>query len=244
MTAATVGGAGPPRWLHLVALLPASAVLALGSVGLVLAMNGWYRPGLAFGLGFVVWLALLVIARPLFARPDPAPRRAHVYGGVGVAAIVAIMAWNMANASQHVLIDRDGGSYTNTVRRIARDGSLRVKARVGPFAGEPTVVFTSPAVYEMSDGSLQFQFADFLPVVLAEAYAVAGDAGLFHTSQLLGAFAALAFFVLAWQLLRDPLFALSAMLALALLLPEVSFAATPCRRSRRRSCCSRRSPCS
>ena len=224
--AATVGPGGcePPRWLRVAAFGLGSAVLAFGAVGLFLALNGWYRPALAFVLGGAVWIALLALAQPaLGPAPVPASRNAQVYAAVGVAAIVAITAWNYTNASQHVLIDRDGGSYANTGRWIAREGSLDVKARVGPFAQEPTVGFESLAVYEVRGGLLQFQFAHLLPALLAEAHAVAGDPGLFHLPGLLGGVALLAFFVLAWRLFRRPLFALSAMLALGLIIPEVSF---------------------
>jgi hypothetical protein len=227
-------GVEPPSWLRWAAFVPAAGVLALGSVGLVLAVNGCYRPVLAFTIGGAAWLGLLALARPALTGPGPlvgaqpvgptsGSRAAHLYAAVAVAAIAVITAWNMAHASEHVLIDRDGGSYANTARWIARDGSLAVKPRVGPFANEPTVSFGSAAVFQMPDGSLQFQFAHLLPVVLAEAHAVAGDTGLFHSPELLGGFALLAFFVLAWRLLRRPLFALSAMLALAFIIPEVSF---------------------
>jgi hypothetical protein len=223
-------GEGPPGWLRVAAFVPAAAVLAFGSVGLLLAINGWYRPAVVFPLGGVAWLLVVWLARPAFATAEfstagraTVSREARVCAIVGVGAIIAITAWNMANASEHVLIDRDGGSYANTARWIARDGSLSVKPRVGPFAQEPTVGFDSAAVFQMPDGSLQFQFAHLLPVVLAESYAIAGNSGLFHTPELLGGFALLAFFVLAWRLLRRPLFALSAMLALAFILPEVSF---------------------
>ncbi len=94
---------------------------------------------------------------------------------------------------------------------------------VGPFAQAPTVGFDSFAVYRMPNGTLQFQFAHLLPVVLAEAFAISGDAGLFHAPEVLGGVALLVFFVLAWRLFRRPLFALSAMLALAFLIPQVSF---------------------
>ena len=79
-------------------------------------------------------------------------------------------------------------------------------------------------MYAEPDGTLQFQFAHFLPVVLAESYAIAGDTGLFRSPELLSGVAMLAFFVLAWRLVRRPLFALAAMLALSLTLPQVSFA--------------------
>jgi hypothetical protein len=216
---------GPPGWLRVAAFVPAAAVLGFGSVGLLLAINGWYRPAVVFPLGGVAWLLIVWLARPAFATPSRATvsREARVCATVGVVAIVAITAWNMSNVSEHVLIDRDGGSYANTGRWIARDGSLSVKPRVGPFAQEPTVGFDSAAVFQMPDGSLQFQFAHLLPVMLAESYSIAGNSGLFHTPELLGGIALLAFFVLAWRLLRRPLFALSAVLALAFILPEVSF---------------------
>ena len=216
-------GSSPPGWLRLFALATAAGVLAFGSVGLLLAVNGWYRPALAFPIGAVAWIAVLVLARPALASEPAVSRDAHVYAAVGVAAILAITVWNAAHASQHVLVNRDGGSYANTARWIARDGSLAVKPRVGPFANPPTVGFDSFAVYQMPDGTLQFQFAHLLPVVLAEAFAIGGDAGLFHAPEVLGGIALLAFFVLAWRLFRRPLFALSAMLALAFIIPQVSF---------------------
>ena len=216
-------GSSPPDWLRLLALATAAGVLCFGSVGLLLAVNGWYRPALAFPVGAVVWIAILVLARPALAPEVAVSREAHVYAAVGVAAILAITAWNAGHASQHVLVNRDGGSYANTARWIARDGSLVVKPRVGPFANPPTVGFDSFAVYQMPNGTLQFQFAHLLPVVLAEAFAIGGDAGLFHAPEMLGGIALLAFFVLAWRLFRRPLFALSAMLALAFIIPQVSF---------------------
>jgi hypothetical protein len=214
---------GPPGWLRFLALAAAAGVLTFGSFGLVLAVNGWYRPALAFPLGAVGWVAMLVLARPALRSKTPATRGAHVYAAVGVAAILAITAWNAAHASQHVLVNRDGGSYANTARWIARDGSLVVKPQVGAFKNAPGIGFDSFAVYAMPGGSLQFQFAHLLPVVMAEAFAIRGDAGLFHAPEVLGGIALLAFYVLAWRLFRRPLFALAAMLALAFLIPQISF---------------------
>ena len=60
-------GSSPPGWLRLFALATAAGVLAFGSVGLLLAVNGWYRPALAFPIGAVAWIAVLVLARPALA---------------------------------------------------------------------------------------------------------------------------------------------------------------------------------
>jgi len=219
----TQGVAEPPVWLRLFALAAAAGVVTFGGVGLLLAINGWYRPALAFPIGAVLWIGLILLARPAMMPKAPVSRSAHVYASVAVAAVLAITAWNAAHASQHVLINRDGGDYSNAGRWIARDGSLTVKPRVGPFAQEPTVGFDSFGVYQIKDGTLQFQFAHLLPVVLAEAYAISGNAGLFHAPEVLSGIALLAFFILAWRLFRRPLFALSAMLALAFVIPQVSF---------------------
>jgi hypothetical protein len=220
-------GHEPPAWLRFVSLSAAGGVLAFGWVGVLLAVIGRYRPALAFPLGAVAWAGLLVLARPLY-RSAAAPaartsRAAHVWAAAGVAAVLAVTAWNVSNISQHVLINRDGGSYVNTGRWIARDGSLEVHPRVGPFATEPGLEFESFAVYEMPDGSLQFQFSHLLPVVLAEARSVAGDRGMFRIPPVLGGIALLAFFVLAWLVTRRPAVALAALFALAFLIPQVSF---------------------
>ena len=213
----------PPAWLLMLGFILAAVAVGLGAVGLLLAINGWYRPALAFPLGLLVAAGLVGLAWPVFSRTRAPSTRAHRVAAIGVVAIAAVTLWNGAHASQHVLIDRDGGSYLNTGRWIARDGSLEIHPHVGPFATEPTVGFNSLAVYQMHDGTLQFQFAHFLPTLLAEGYAVGGEGGLFATPALLGGIALLAFFALSWRIIRRPWFALAATLALAFLVPQVSF---------------------
>jgi hypothetical protein len=227
--------AEPPAWLRVVALASAGGVLTFGWVGLLLAVNGWYRPAVALPLGALAWAGVLALARPMLrssagegdvesgAAPGVARRAPHAWAAAGVVLILGITAWHAMHVSQHVLINRDGGSYANTGRWIARDGSLEVEPRVGPFATEPGLRFESFAVYEMEDHSLQFQFSHLLPVVLAEAHALAGDRGLFRVPAVLGGIALLAFFVLAWRVTRRPAFALVGMLALAFLVPQVSY---------------------
>src|SRR5262245_58829361 len=92
----------PPAWLRVVALASATGVLAFGAVGLLLAINGWYRPALAFPIGAVVWAALLFLARPAMASTTPATRSAHVYAAIGLLAVIGITGWNAQHASQHV----------------------------------------------------------------------------------------------------------------------------------------------
>lgn len=214
----------PPPWLTALALGLAAGVMTFGLAGLLLAINGWYHPIPAFALGFAGWVGVMVAGKPLWAARGAPGRFAHVVAAVGVFAVLAVVAWNASNVAQHVLINRDGGSYANTARWIARDGSLEVDVRSGPLAREPEITFDSYAVYRMPNGRLEFQFAHLLPVVLAEAHALAGDRGMFHAPAVLGGIALLTFFVLLWRVTRRPLPALAGMLALAFIVPQVSFA--------------------
>src|SRR5207302_735593 len=112
---------------------------------------------------------LLGLARPILLAPGATARSAHVAAGIAVVFVGAIALWHAEHASQHVLINRDGGAYTNAGRWIAREGSLRVSPAVGPFAHQAGLTFASNAMYQNHDGSLSFQFAHLLPAVLAEA---------------------------------------------------------------------------
>jgi hypothetical protein len=146
-----------------------------------------------------------------------------VFAAIGIVGILAITGLNVKHASHHVLINRDGGAYVTAGRWIARNGSLEVDAKNGPFDRQPALSFSSWAVSDDGNGTLQIDFAHLLPVVLAEAFAMGGERGLLHAPALLGGVALLAFFVLAWRLMRRPLFALAAALALGLVIPQVSF---------------------
>jgi hypothetical protein len=221
--AVAVAGRFEPRWLRALALGSATAVAAFGAVGLVLAVAGIYRALLVFPLGAIAWFGLLLLARPILAAPGATDLRAHVVSALAVVFAGGIAFWHAKNASQHVLINRDGGSYVNAGRWIASHGNLRVIPDIGAFAHQPGLTFFSNAMYANHDGSLSFQFAHLLPTVLAEAHRVGGDRLMFATPALLCGIALLAFFVAAWRLLRNRYVALAALVSFAFIIPEVSF---------------------
>jgi hypothetical protein len=225
-TCSLANGMDPPRWLVVAAYLSAGAVFSLGMAGLLLAATATYRPSLAFALAALIFAALTALVVPSLPKRNAPSTPGKVVAVVGVTLIAAITVWNGANASQHVLVNRDPGAYTTAGRWIARDGSLEVRPKVGAFRGVDNLVLVSGDMWQVSTDPprLQFQGAHFLPALLAEAYAVDGDRGLFLLPTLLGGLALLQFFVLAWRLLRRPIFAIAAMGALAFTLPEVSFA--------------------
>ena len=218
-----VAGGGPePRWLRITAYAAAATVAGFGSSGLALAIVGAYRPVIVGLLGSIATLALIAVAWPALARPTVSSRPQHLWAIGAVVLVIGVTAWNGQHVSHHIQINRDGGSYTNTGRWIADHGSLRVSPRVGAFA-DRSFVFAGAAVYEMADGTLEFQFAHLLPALLAEARSVGGDDLMFRAPALLSGVALLAFFVLAWRLIGVPKFALAATIALAFTIPQVSF---------------------
>jgi len=176
-----------------------------------------------FPLGGLAWVGLLALARPLLVASGDNSRSAHAAAALGTVFIAALSLWNVRHASQHVLINRDGGAYINAARWIATHGSLRVNAAVGPFAHQPSLTFISFAMYSTRGGTLTFQFAHLLPALLAEARLLGGDRLMFAATPLLSGVALLAFFVAAWRLVRHPFVALAALVSFAFVLPEVWF---------------------
>ena len=211
------------RWVRMVAFAPAAAVASFGSVGLVLADAGAYRPLLAGALGLLVWVVMLRLVRPVMRAPARTDRAGHLAAAGAVVLAGSVGIWNAANASQHVLTDRDPGIYNNTARWIARHGNLEFSARLGPFAVPPFDV-SAPGLSPLKgQKELSFQFPHLLPTLLAEARSVGGDRLMFMLPALLGAVALLAFFVIGSRVLHNPAVALGATACLAFLMPQVYF---------------------
>jgi hypothetical protein len=212
-----------PQWLRVLSFGVASFVAAFGAVGLALADIGQYRVMLVVPVGLLLWMGVLAVARPILTEPGCRSVPAHALSAVAVGFVVTIAGWHALNASQHVLINRDGGVYANAGRWIAGHGNLRVPAPFGPFAGQPGLTTASFGMYPGRDGSLSFQFPHLLPAVLAEARGIGGDHLMFATPALLAGAALLSLFLLAWRLVRQPLLALGVVFAFAFVIPEVSF---------------------
>ena len=199
----------------------AAAVAAFGAVGLLLAVLGWYRRPVVLVAGAVVFVALCLLARPLLPRRGEVSRAAQIGAVVAVVAIVAITIWNVSNASQQVLVIRDGGTYMNAGKWVSAHGTLEVKPFAGPFT--PKLLAASSAGMSREGNHLEFTLEHMVPVLLAEAQGLGGDRLMFDATTLLGGAALLAFYLFARRVLRYPIAALGAMLCLGLLMPQVSF---------------------
>ncbi len=211
-----------PQWVRVLAFAIAAAVASYGSVGLLLAVAGWYGLPLVLIAGTAVLAGLCVLARPLLAPEGVASRASRVGAVLAVVAIVAVTAWNVANASQQVLVIRDGGTYLNAGKWISSHGTLEVKPYTGPFTPTSGLRASSAGMGRSGD-HLDFTLEHMLPALLAEAQGIGGDRLMFATVPLLAGAALLAFYLFARRVLRHPVAALGAMLTLALLMPQVSF---------------------
>jgi hypothetical protein len=214
-----------PWWLVAGVLAGIAGLAVAGIVGLFLAIAGEFDVLLVIAIGGPIWVGLLALAWPLVrsVRARPAGKHAVAATVAVLVFLVAWVAWNAPRTSQHVLIERDPGSYTNTARWIARDGSLEVDVSGRPFAGKGDVYFGSAAIYAMPNQKLQFQFAHFAPVVFAEAQQIGGDRLMFRADLLISALAMLALFALGLRIVRQPWLALLAVVGLAVCLPQVWF---------------------
>jgi hypothetical protein len=213
---------GDPRWVRVLAFGIAAAVAAFGSVGLLLAVFGAYSGAVALIAGSVAFAGLCLLGRPLLPDPGEASGAARVCAALAVVAVIAITAWNVSNASQQVLVIRDGGTYLNAGKWVASHGTLEVKPFTGPFSTRSGLTASSAGMSRNGD-HLDFTLEHMVPVLLAEAQNLGGDRLMYATVPILGGAALLAFYLLARRVLRYPVAALGAMLGLGLLMPQVSF---------------------
>ncbi len=224
-----------PRWFEVTALAGALAVASVGSLGLLLAVLGRYETWLALVLGVPVAAGLtFAVARSLPVASTG--RAAHAGAAAAVALALAFLVFAGATPSENLVITRDPGSYVNTGRWLAREGSLEVDARAEAFEGVRGLQFSGAAVYDMGDpfpppevtgppgevrqsGEVEFQFSHLAPVLLAAGYDVGGHQVLFRVPALLSALSLLLVYATAVRLTGRAFVSLLAPTLLAACLP-------------------------
>lgn len=195
-------------------VLVAAALAALGISGLFLAMLGWW----SLPLTVLIAAVPVVIAVWLLAR---GPRYRPSYGAaplLGVLALVLVVSVFWAfRPSQHVLVNRDPGSYADTAVLVANTGALAVDQSQSPFGrldGAP-----EGATYVVGQGRYEFQFNHLLSTVLAPAYALGGQRLMFRMPALMVGLGLLGIYLFAVRMTRRPW--------LSMLVPAVLGASAP-----------------
>jgi hypothetical protein len=210
-----------PWWFEQMLIVVCATVVAWGAAGVFLAYRAEYSlPRAAFlgSLGTLLGVAFAAIRTPPAGRARPSSRPAiAMLAGAGAVAL-----WNAAHAGHHIIGDRDPGIYMQAGKWMAKHGNLVVPAGAGWPTNVPQLVLNSGGTYNEAGRTTQFQFAHFLPSLLAEAQNIGGDALMFRTNALIGAAALLVLFAVGCRLCRRPWLVVAAVLGLAVSIPEIN----------------------
>ena len=239
LTAPRAGAQEPvtvaPAWFDVLVIASVSVVAAVGAIGLLLAINGRYNTWLVLGLSLPVAAAMVLAAR----RNMPAgvtDRAAQIGAAAALALALAYMVAAGVSPSQNMVVTRDPGSYQNTARWLAREGSLEVDARGEAFADLPGLRFSAAAVYDDGpiedgipetiddSGQLEFQFNHLAQVVMAAAYDIGGSGLLFRLPAIAVGIGLLALYAVTVRVIGRPILALFAPLLLTAGLPLLNVA--------------------
>ena len=205
--------------------LTAFALVGLGLVGTPLLLAGRFdRLPVLLGGGAVL-LALELAWRRV------APRRRRVTRAAAVASLLAVLVAALSTAanarwgSQHLLVDGDPAVYAVTGQLIATTGSLEIPTLSQTvFGGVPTLNYAGAGFDANPDETVvRPSFMHLLPQALAVASWVGGPQALLWMNAVLSGAALLAVFAFAARLTGRAEWALVAMTALAVSLPQLHF---------------------
>ena len=186
------------------------------TLGLAAAFAGVYSPIpiAALGLLGTAILARGTQLRVLLDRGD------DLWDWFALAMTAGVGAWTLKNLGQHIIVERDGGSYITTARWLARSGSLRPDVvDTSIFGPVQDLTLASPAVYSVGDGHVEFQFNHGVSTIQAIGFELFGARGLFAAATGAGLLALLALYLVMRELRVHPAIALAATAGLAISLP-------------------------
>jgi hypothetical protein len=205
--------------------LAAFFLVALGLVGTPLMLLGRFDR-LPVLLGTAVGIVLLELA---WRRGRPAQQA--VSRGTAVVSLLALLVVAVstgANArwsSQHLLVDGDPAVYAVTGQLLADTGGLEIPTGSEEVFGGVAALNYAGAGFDADaeESVVRPSFMHLLPQVLAVASWAGGPRALLWSNAVLSGLALLAVFAFGARLLGRPGWALVAMTALALSLPQQHF---------------------
>jgi len=212
-----------PLWLERGLIVVAAAIASFGGAGLILAILGHYSLGLVAPFGIAGTVAAVAVALR-FGRAEVSSRSEHAAAALMCAIALGTVLWNASHAGAHSLTDRDGGSYAVTAQWISAHGSLEVHSDPTWRASDLALSTQAQAMYELPDGTLQFQFSHLVPVLLAEAQDLGGTRLLYQVPALLSGLAVLAIYAVGRRVVRQPWVLAAMTTALAISLPQLYIA--------------------
>jgi hypothetical protein len=219
----------------------AGAALARLTTFPAILIVAWLLPGLPLLLGgSFLPVPMLLISVPLAAAltvnglrdvpvrwPRPGsdkgkPVRASSawFGLLGTVAVVAgLVAWQIHESSESLIVLRDAGTYLQAGYWIAQHGALPISQQLSAFGGGHAGLTFASNGFISRGGSLFPAVAPGMPMLLAIGFWVHGIAGAEAIGPLLGGLAALSFAGMVARLV-GPQWAPAGALVLGLSLPQ------------------------
>jgi hypothetical protein len=205
-------------WLWLFVFLACVGLVAHTTLGLVLAMVGWYSTWIVLPVTAIALLA----SWPWLVRAVPQQEwQGRLPPLVMTVMATVILGYSAANMGQHVFVQRDPGSYLTTGRWLADHGGLRADVADPLLDAVPGISYAGPAVYETEPGIVEFQFSHGPSVTMATAYDLGGPRGLFASAAVVASLALLAVFLALTTVTRSPWLAVAGATAVGISLPMI-----------------------
>lgn len=197
------------------------ALAAFSVVAIFCLLIGHLESGLVWPLGLLA--AVLAAAATAVAYPRRASTsKANLCNAV---TLLGVLAWGgimLPKTAQHLITNRDPGTYANAAVWLLHHDNLRIPA-VHVFGAAPGITATSAGFFPGADGALLAQGQHLLPVLLGLMGRMVGLSPMLHLNILFGVTALLAIYAFA-RLLARPFWAMVITGALAASMPFIYFA--------------------
>jgi hypothetical protein len=225
---ASTGEAASSALARLTAL-PAILIVAWLLPGLPLLLGGTFLPVPMLLISVPLAAALTVNGlrdvparwpRPGSARAKPVRAWTAWFGLLGTVAVVAgLIAWQIHESSESLIVLRDAGTYLQAGYWIAQHGVLPIPQQLAAFGGAHSGLTFASNGFLSRGGSLFPAVAPGMPMLLAAGFWAHGVVGAEAVGPILGGMAALGFAGMAARLV-GPQWAPAGALVLGLSLPQ------------------------
>jgi hypothetical protein len=209
--------------------LPAILVIAWLLPGLPLLLGGTFLPVPMLLISVPLAAALTVNGlrevpvrwpRPGAARGRPVSASTMWFGLLGTVAVVAgLIAWQIHESSESLIVLRDAGTYLQAGYWIAQHGALPIPQQLAAFGGAHSGLTFASNGFLSRGASLFPAVTPGMPILLAAGFWVHGIVGAEAVGPILGGLAALSFAGMVARLV-GPQWAPVGALLLGLSLPQ------------------------
>ncbi|BEP14613.1 hypothetical protein acdb102_29240 [Acidothermaceae bacterium B102] len=195
-----------------------AAVAALTTVAALALITSQFRPVLVLPLGL---LAAAAAAAVVFRVMPATPTRTLLPNLLVLVGALVCVGFNLKYSAQEIWVFRDPSTYALTGEWLAHHATAFIHTQPDVFGSVPGVGDTSLGFGRLSPGTIQSQYPDAAPMLVA----IGGwfsDSALLRVAPLIGGVALLGFYALVRSVVTE-WWALGATALLAVSLPMLNF---------------------